>query len=404
MRATGLLVLLVLLLLGSITAQAQSGAQPAPQSQPAGQRNPFGIAPPGAQREAAARPAAQPAPTGWLGRLSRWVQDTQSALHRDLVQGIKRLKTESVAAAAGALALASFIYGVLHAIGPGHGKAIITSYALANERTARRGVILAFMSAAFQALSAIILVAILALLFRATKERMQLTEAWLETISAALIVAFGAWLLWGQLRKHVWRRTTTHAGHHHHGHEQSHGHAHGQYQHDHGRELAHAAAAGSSHSHGHTQARAPHAHGHVHTPACGHEHDHEHDEHCGHQHLPGPAELEGEWSWTRSIALAFTVGLRPCSGAIIVLVFALYQGLFWAGVGATFAMALGTAITVSALVLMAVGSRELAARLGGGESRWVGRVHAVAGIGGSALLLLFGLLLLSASLGPARPF
>ena len=71
-------------------------------------------------------------------------------------------------------------------------------------------------------------------------------------------------------------------------------------------------------------------------------------------------------------ALAFAVGIRPCTGAILVLVFAIGQGLWWAGVFSTFAMALGTAITVSALATMAVGSRELAKRLAGsgGSSKW----------------------------------
>ena len=63
--------------------------------------------------------------------------------------------------------------------------------------------------------------------------------------------------------------------------------------------------------------------------------------------------------------LAAAVGIRPCTGAILVLVFAIGQGLAWAGVFATFAMALGTAITVSALAAIAIGSRELAARFGG---------------------------------------
>ena len=63
----------------------------------------------------------------------------------------------------------------------------------------------------------------------------------------------------------------------------------------------------------------------------------------------------------------FSVGIRPCTGAILVLVFALTQGMFWAGVAATFAMAIGTAITVAALATLALGSRELALRLGGGK-------------------------------------
>lgn len=105
--------------------------------------------------------------------------------------------------------------------------------------------------------------------------------------------------------------------------------------------------------------------------------------------MPDPRQLEGEWSWAKALPIALAVGVRPCTGAILVLVFAIGQGLLWAGVFATFAMALGTAITVSALAALAVGSRELAARIG---NRSVGseRVRIAAGIGGSALVMLMG--------------
>ena len=96
--------------------------------------------------------------------------------------------------------------------------------------------------------------------------------------------------------------------------------------------------------------------------------------------------------------------MRPCTGAILVLVFALTQGLFWAGVFATFAMALGTAITVSALAVLAVVSREWAARMTGGQAVWMDRIYTLAALSGSALVLLMGLVLLWGSLAPARPF
>lgn len=112
-------------------------------------------------------------------------------------------------------------------------------------------------------------------------------------------------------------------------------------------------------------------------------------------------QLAGPFSWRKVMAVVFSVGIRPCTGAILVLVFALAQGLFWAGVAATFAMALGTAITVAVLATLALGSRELALKLGGTNSTWASMVCA---IGGATIILLFGLLMFAASLGPARPF
>lgn len=114
--------------------------------------------------------------------------------------------------------------------------------------------------------------------------------------------------------------------------------------------------------------------------------------------------LAGPLSWRKIAAVVFSVGIRPCTGAILVLVFALTQGLFWAGVAATFAMAFGTAITVAVLATLAVGSRELALKLGGASSAWANAVWATCAIGGSTLILLFGAILFAASLGPARPF
>ena len=87
-----------------------------------------------------------------------------------------------------------------------------------------------------------------------------------------------------------------------------------------------------------------------------------------------------------------------------MLVFALTQGMFWAGVAATFAMAFGTAITVAALATLALGSRELALKLGGRTGAFANAVWMLCAIGGSALILLFGATLFAASLGPARPF
>lgn len=104
------------------------------------------------------------------------------------------------------------------------------------------------------------------------------------------------------------------------------------------------------------------------------------------------------------MAVVFSVGIRPCTGAILVLVFAVTQGVFWAGVAATFAMAFGTAITVAVLATLALGSRELALKLGGTSAVWANVVWNACAIGGAVVILLFGGILFLASLGPARPF
>jgi ABC-type nickel/cobalt efflux system permease component RcnA len=251
---------------------------------------------------------------------------------------------------------------VLHAAGPGHGKAVISSYVLADGRTVRRGVLLSFMAAGVQALSAVALVGILIVSLRWTGLQAKAMEAWLETASWALVALIGAWLLYTQLRGAL---APAHA---------------------------HADGAGHHHHHGH------HHHGHHH-----HHHHGDACEVCA--HLPAPSQLEGDWSWRRALSLAFAVGIRPCTGAILVLIFAIGQGLWWAGVFSTFAMAIGTAITVSALAALAVGFREATARIAGkGSSKWGDRVQLAAGVGGAGLVLVLGVAFFVGSLGSVQPF
>src|SRR5919205_2767526 len=271
---------------------------------------PFGVAPPEAT-------LGTPDGTGLLGQ----VLALQSLFYRSLTSAVRSLKSDGMAV--WTLVGLSFLYGVFHAAGPGHGKAVITAYLLANEQRLRRGVLLSFASALVQATSAVALVSVLAVVFRATSLAMTQAAQFLELGSYALIMAVGAWLLVSKLG---FRRKPT-------------------------RRPASVGAA------------AVHDPAHVH---CGHgDHDHDAAHHhgcCGHAHAPDPKMIEGRSGW-KAVSAVFAVGLRPCTGAIITLVFALSQGLFWAGVVSAYVMGLGTAITVSLLATLAVGAKGLATRL-----------------------------------------
>ena len=295
----------------------------------------------------------------------------------------------------------SFAYGVFHAAGPGHGKAVISSYLVANEETARRGIALSFVSAMLQAVVAVLIVGICAWLLNATASTMCSAERAIEIGSYALIALFGARLVWVKgggflraLQTSMRKPQLAMAGvpaaltdhdHHHHDHDHDHaGHGH-----------AHARAAHGDHQHHH------HDHGHDHGHAHSH-HDHHHHhgpgeacDHCGHSHGPEPSELAGPGGWRRGLGAVLTVGIRPCSGAILLMVFALAQGLFWAGIVATFVMALGTAITVATIAVAAVSAKGLARKLaaqrdGGGMLVMRGLEFGAAGL---VLLLGCGLLL-----------
>jgi nickel/cobalt transporter (NicO) family protein len=344
-------------------------------------KSPFGVGPAPSADKSVVSPRPGPeaaAAAGLLQRTAHWLMEQQAWAHREMATAVRRFKTADPFSAALLLAAISFAYGVLHAAGPGHGKAVITSYVLADGQTVRRGIALSFLAALIQGLSALVLVGILILLLRSTGLQIRAMEAWLETLSWGLVALVGVWLIYFQLRTvFAPAHAHAHAGGHDHQHEHGHHHDHG---HDHG------------HGHGHDHAQ--------------HDHQHHHDASCETcAHLPAPSELQGDWSWRRAFALAFAVGIRPCTGAILVLVFAIGQGLWWAGVFSTLAMALGTAITVSALAAMAVGFRELAARLAGGEtSKWPGRVQLAAGLGGASLVLVLGVAFFVGSLGNIQPF
>ncbi len=302
------------------------------------------------------RPPAEPQVGGIIG----WLLAKQSEFYRDMSATIRAAKTDG--SAVWTLLVISFAYGIFHAAGPGHGKAVISSYLVANEETARRGIVLSFASALLQAMVAIVIVGVGALLLNATAKTMCGTERVIEIASYALIAAFGARLVWTkgggffralqQVRSLAPQVAMVHAhDHHHHGHDH----------------------------HGHDHHHGNHAHvGHV------------HDEHCGHAHGPEPSALAGPGGWLRGLSAVLTVGIRPCSGAILVLVFALAQGLFWAGVAATFLMGLGTAITVSIIATLAVAAKGVAARLAAGRNG--NGVVFLRGIefGAAGLVLLFG--------------
>ncbi len=274
--------------------------------------------------------------TGFFG----WLQEQQRTFYAAMTGALDALRTDWTAF--WVLGGLSFIYGVFHAAGPGHGKVVISSYVLANERQLRQGIVLSGISALMQAIVAIAFVLILAGLLNLTSTAMGDAAHWVGVISYGLVALLGLWLV---LRKLF----------------------------------------GWGHSHGH------HGHGHSHDDHHHHDHGHDHM-----HHAVGPSDIKGDWR--EQLGVVFAVGLRPCSGALVVLVFALSQGLLAAGIVSVVLMALGTAITVAALATLAVMAKGLASRIGGADSALAGHTVWWAELVGAIFVLGFGLLLLVASL------
>jgi ABC-type nickel/cobalt efflux system permease component RcnA len=279
----------------------------------------------------------------------------QTAFNRDLTEALKALKAGGAFWWLGGI---SFLYGIVHAAGPGHGKVVISSYLVANEAGVRRGVAIAFLAALAQAVVAVAIIGLLAVILNMTSMAIDSTARLFEAGSFALVAALGLYLL---LRKgrDAWSLFTGGDSHAHHHHAPLPSPAtptspdsldDRTKSPDVMRGAAAPASVGAA-----SVDRAP-LPGHHHSTACS-----DHRRAVAADIRPG---LAG------AAAAVLSVGIRPCSGALVVLVFALAQGIFWAGIASTFLMALGTALTVACLAALAVGAKDLARRLAqGGEAR-----------------------------------
>ena len=240
--------------------------------------------------------------------------------------------------AGGTLLLFSFIYGVLHALGPGHGKVVITTWLATHPSKLKSSIGLTLASSLLQGVVAIALVVIVLTVLRLPARQLHLSSFWLEKGSYALVGVLGLLLCWRALKKlRVLLRKPKFT------------------------------------------AFTPH---HVHHENCG----------CGHQHLPDPQQLEQGDDWRARLMIILSRGMRPCSGAIMVLLFSKVIGVFAWGVASALAMAAGTSLTISSLALLVHGFRTLAVKLSGHKTPALWRQ-----IGWTTLALAGGVVLLTAA-------
>lgn len=287
--------------------------------------------------------------TGMFG----WIAEQQRNFYRAMTGALGQLKADDYAF--WVLGTLSFFYGVFHAAGPGHGKVVISSYVLANERQVRRGILLSFAAAMLQSLVAIgfVLVAVAALDLTATA--MSEAANWIGIVSYGLVAMLGLWLIARKLfgRGHSLRPPKADLAYRAHAHLHGHGHHHG------------------------------------HHPE-GDDGDHDH-----HHHVVPANDLRG--GWREQLGVVLGVGLRPCSGALVVLAFVLSQGVVAAGIVAVLLMGLGTGITVAVLAAVAVGLKAFGQRTSGGAAAIAARLVWWAELLGAVLVFGFGAMLLIAS-------
>lgn len=277
--------------------------------------------------------------SGGFTGLASWAAGEQ----REFQNGIARTLRALRGGEAGAYAVlmgSCFAYGFFHAIGPGHGKLLVGGYGLARSVPVLRLSLIALLSSLGQAVTAILLAFGGLWLLGLTRERMVGTaEDWLAPMSYAMIAAIGVWLVW--------------------------------------RGVARLRRAQITHNHAHEG----------HADTCGS---------CGHRHGPTMAEAEQTHGLRDALLLIGGIAIRPCTGALFVLIITWQMGIAMAGVAGAFAMALGTASVTVAVGIAATGFR-------GGVMRSLGNVGAVKWVmpmlevaAGLAVVALSGALLIRA--------
>lgn len=280
--------------------------------------------------------------SSWIG--GGWWLDLlqyQTGLHRQLAGALRGLRDGDPLHAAWVLGSLSLLYGVVHAAGPGHGKAVISSYLVADGETIRSGIVLSFAAAFAQAVTAVVIVMVGSVVMGLAGFQLTRLAANAETVSFALVALLGVGMALSgakRLARHL-RPQPAPAGH-------AHDHA------DH----------------------APHAS-------------------CGHDHAPRPA-APGRQRLLRSAGVVLAVGIRPCTGALIVLVFAMVNGLLLAGIASTLAMALGTAVTVSALAALSVQAKLWMLRLFTASAPRLELVSGLLWLGGGLVVATLGVALM----------
>lgn len=234
--------------------------------------------------------------TGLDDRVARialgWQRDYQNALARAL----RALRSGEAGAVTAFLGIC-FTYGFLHALGPGHGKALIGAYGVATDLPMRRMVGLAAITSLAQATVAVVLVHVGVWIFGGARDHVEGASASLEPFSAAAIALLGMILCWRGLRRLVASRPR---------------------------------------------------HGHAHSETCG----------CGHAHVPDVQEVMATRSWGEAAALVAGVALRPCTGALFLLILTWRFGLDAVGIAGAYAMAIGTMMVTGLAAVIAVGLRR----------------------------------------------
>lgn len=250
--------------------------------------------------------------SGGFDQLAAWAAGEQRDFQNQIARTLRALRSGDAGALSLLLTLC-FAYGFFHAIGPGHGKVLIGGYGLGRKVPWMRLSVISLISSLGQAVTAVALVYAGVLIFNLSRTQMVgAAENYMAPVSYAAIGVIGLWLVFRAARKFMRLRQPPAAHHHDHAHD-----------HDH---------------HHHTDDDG----------TCSE---------CGHKHGPTMEEIEKTTSLRDALILIGGIAMRPCTGALFVLIITWQMGIALAGIAGAFAMALGTAVVTIGVGVAAVTMR-----------------------------------------------
>ncbi|WP_234425367.1 nickel/cobalt transporter [Vibrio coralliilyticus] len=301
-------------------------------------------------------------------KTAHWQREVNSQL-ADLLYDAK----ENTLIAGSYLIGFSFLYGMLHSLGPGHGKVIVTTYLATHPTKVKASLVITVVSAMLQAIVAITLVTVLVWGFNASMRVVNQQASLFVTFSFGLVALFGGLIMYKAL-KNIYKSirkprirvnsvtplATPFSG-----------------------KLAPIGNSSLSDPHSSFTQSA-----HQHSNTCG----------CGHNHVADADAINQASTWREYLAIISTIGIRPCTGAIMVLLFANVAGLYWMGVLSAILMAAGTALTTSMIAMMTLTGKHVVKRYlvkANRKSKGWSVTGAYIQLIGGILLIVLGVLLMA---------
>lgn len=270
-------------------------------------------------------------------------------------------KIQQKQALAGLMLVAvSFLYGILHAIGPGHGKFVIASYLSTHSSQFNSTIRLTLLASLVQGLVAICVTSVIVVVLNLSSSYFKMSQLWLERIAFSLLLLLGLSWCYQGIKK--WRSKNI--------------------------KIKKITALSSSELLiGQHFAQVKSAVDLSHNVSCD----------CGHQHLPSQQQLSQAKDYKTQALLILTIGIRPCSGAIFILFLAYMLDLYMWGIWASLTMAFGTGLTLTGFALLVRYARQTAISIGswyGFSTKWQRQIDLIMKCGAGGILIFFALSLL----------